>query len=207
MTKKPKLKSMFMISLVVLLIIFVQLNITSTFAETSNVNSVEQIGSGSPPLIVEKEVINNIIEPGQSITVKITLKNLNNNPVYDVTLSETLLQYAFEYRGLNSQKITFNSIGGKETRTIYYIIDVLIPQEGNLTLDASIVSYFFEQEGDTRIEYSSYSQEIKLRFVQDIIEENENQKNFDYVFLAVLLIMYSAVILVQSIFTRLIKRN
>ena len=207
MTNKSKLKSMFIISLMFLLVIFIQSNTTSTFAENSNVNSTEQTGPGSPPLVVEKELSNSVIEPGQSITVKITIKNLNNNPVYDITISETLLRYAFQYRGLNSETITFNSIEGKESRTIFYIIDVLIPQEGNLTLDSTKVTYYFEQGGESRQQYTSISQELQLNFVQNISEENDNQINFDYVFLAVLLLIYSAVILVQSVFTRLIKRN
>jgi hypothetical protein len=191
-----------------LLIVFVHLNIFSAFASPIETNSINQAVPGSPPLVVEKELSTDIVKTGETVTVKITLKNLNVRTVYDVTLTERLLSpFAFDYKGLNSPTLTFDSIKGNEVRTIYYIISMKVQQEGDFSFDPTVVTYYFEDNVESRKQYTSYSQELKIKFSEETDEVITDVEIFNYYFFAIILILYIAILILQSIFSRFVKRK
>jgi hypothetical protein len=208
MNKFRTFKGILTINFLLLLIVFVHLNVSSAFASPLETYSINQAISVSPPLIVEKELSTNIVKTGETVTVKITLKNLNTRTVYDVTLTERLLSpFAFDYKGLNSPTLTFDSIKGKEVRTIYYIISMKAQQEGDFSFDPTVVTYYFEDNVELREQYTSYSQELKIKFSEDTTEVITDVEIFNYYFFAIILILYIGIIVLQSIFARFVKRK
>ncbi|MHA1983699.1 MAG: hypothetical protein ACW967_05035 [Candidatus Hodarchaeales archaeon] len=208
MNKFRAFKGILTFNFLLLLIVFVHLNVSSVFASPLETNSIDQVVPGSPPLIVEKELSTNIVKTGETVTVKITLKNLNTRTVYDVTLTERLLSpFAFDYKGLSSPTLTFNSIKGNEVRTIYYIISMKVQQEGDFLFDPTVVTYYFEDNVESREQYTSYSQELKIKFSEDTTEVITDVELFNYYFVAIILILYISIIVLQSIFARFVKRK
>ncbi|MHA1989544.1 MAG: hypothetical protein ACW981_04990 [Candidatus Hodarchaeales archaeon] len=208
MNKFRTFKGILTFNFLLLLIVFVHLNIFSAFASPIETNSINQAVPGSPPLVVEKELSTDIVKTGETVTVKITLKNLNVRTVYDVTLTERLLSpFAFDYKGLNSPTLTFDSIKGNEVRTIYYIISMKVQQEGDFSFDPTVVTYYFEDNVESRKQYTSYSQELKIKFSEETDEVITDVEIFNYYFFAIILILYIAILILQSIFSRFVKRK
>ncbi|MFW9930606.1 MAG: hypothetical protein ACFFD1_14550 [Candidatus Thorarchaeota archaeon] len=185
------------------LFLITSFQIQSSSARVFSVNSTTQVGGN--PLIIEKEVSSNVIKPGDTINVKITIKNLNNLPVYDVIMVENRFPSpAFNYTGLDTNSITFNKIGGLENRTIYYKINMLVPQQGNLTLLPTSVTYYFSSDlSKNPPQYVSFSQSVELHFVTQTIAPETLNNNLNLIFVSIILIFYSFMVFIEGIITKL----
>ena len=194
------------------LIMGILIAFVSFSANAVPVNIKSQSAEEVFPLVVEKTVDSTEIYDGDSITVKITLNNLNKKPVYDVEVTEVkFTSPAFKYKGLDTNIIRFQEIDAHETKTLYYIIEVVIPQEKNtnLTLQETKVTYYLSQDSGSRTQYKSFSESIELHFLgpREAVSEPTvitNEELYYILFMAII-VLYIFILLIQTVLTRITK--
>ncbi|MDD3247917.1 MAG: hypothetical protein PHF18_13885 [Methanosarcina sp.] len=134
----------------------------------------EEIGSVHPEpvpaLSVVKEVIPETVNPGDEVTVRVTLKNTGNVEINDIKVSDKVPEPFSLLKG--ETRAGYTSLGPAETKSFEYVVSS--ENLGAFDMGASDVRYTFRYYDEVNVESNSPAIEVTDK---DIVSLSSSESN------------------------------
>ena len=170
-----------------------------------NINKINKLGSSTTTnsvLTIERRINSTSAVVNESIIVELILTNVGDNPIYNINLTESMVQNPDIITSNLVSPMLFSKFEPNEQRIISYTITSL--KVTNITLSSTIATYQLTNNLNSQI-YTSYSKTDLISVKAKVITGNEANLN-NLMVVAVLALFYTVILIVRILF-KLSKKN
>ena len=152
--------------------------------------------SSNSILTIEKKVNQTVAQVNDSIIVQLILTNIGNNPIYNINLTEPIIQNPNIITKNLFTPLTFAKFDANEQRIISY--SLLSETVANITIDQTVATYQ-QSNSATAPLFTSYSNSVNIQIVPKTI--SQSAVNLDnLIMLSIVAIFYCVILVVRIIF-------